>query len=138
MQVNSVTALLSAALCPQAFTLRTVTLPAAVPQVHVMLVVLWPAVMVAPVGAAHNCVTPVTAGVVKFTPTWFGQTDAGPVMLAGVDGKRVSDAVRVDVPPQLFTACTDKVPVVNVLGIFNTIELPLLVAIVQPVGTVQL
>jgi len=58
-------------------------------------------------------------------------------MLAGVDGKRVSEAVRVDVPPQLFTACTDKVPVVNVLGTFNTIELPLLVAIVQPVGTVH-
>ena len=54
MQVNNVNALLRAALCPQAFTLRTVTLPAAVPQVHVMLVVLWPAVMVAPVGAAHN------------------------------------------------------------------------------------
>ena len=60
--------------------------------------------MVAPVGTAHNCVTPLTAGVVKFTPTWFGQTLAGPVMLAGVAGKRVSEAVRVDVPPQLFTA----------------------------------
>ena len=129
--------MLSAALCPHAFTLLNVTLPAAVPHVHVMLVVLWPAVMVAPVGAVHNCVTPVTAGVVNTTPTWFGQTDAAPVMLAGVEGKRVSDALRVDVPPQLFTACTDKVPVVNVLGTFNTIELPLLVAIVQPVGTVH-
>ena len=76
--------------------------------------------------------------MVKFTPTWFGHTDAGPVMLAGVDGKRVSDAVRVDVPPQLFTACTDKVPVVNVLDTFSTIELPLFVTIVQPAGTVQL
>jgi len=104
MHVNSVTALLSAALCPQAFTLRTVTLPAAVPQVHIMLVVLWPAVMVAPVGAVQSCVTPATAGVVNTTPTWLGHTDAAPVMLAGVDGKRVSDAVRVDVPPQLFTA----------------------------------
>ena len=59
-------------------------------------------------------------------------------MLAGVAGKRVSDALRVDVPPQLFTACTVKVPVVNVLGMFSTIELPLLVTIVQPAGTVQL
>jgi hypothetical protein len=74
---------------------------------------------------------------VKFTPTWLGHTDAAPVILAGVDGKRVRPAVRVDVPPQVFTACTDKVPVVNVLGTFNTIEFPLLVAIVQPVGTVQ-
>ena len=59
-------------------------------------------------------------------------------MLAGVEGKRVSDALRVDVPPQLFTTWTDKVPVVNVLDTFNTIELPLFVTIVQPAGTVQL
>ena len=137
MQVNSVTALLSAALCPQAFTLRTVTLPAAVPQVHDMLVVLWPAVMAAPVGAVHNCVTPVTAGVVKVTPTWLGHTDAAPVMLAGVDGKRVSEALRSELPPQLLYARTLKVPVVKVLGTFITIELPLLVDIEQPVGTVH-
>ena len=96
--------MLSADDCPQAFTLLTVTLPAVVPQVHVMLVVLCPAVIVAPVGTAHDCVTPVTAGVVNTTPVWFGHTDAAPVILAGVAGKRVSEALRVDVPPQLFTA----------------------------------
>ena len=64
-----------------------------------MLVVLWPAVMVAPVGAVHNCVTPVTAGVVNTTPTWLGHTVAAPVMLAGVAGKRVSDTLRSALPP---------------------------------------
>ena len=59
-------------------------------------------------------------------------------MLAGVPGKRVSDTLRAEVPPQLFTAVTLMVPVVNVLGTFITIELPLLVTIEQPDGTVQL
>ena len=59
-------------------------------------------------------------------------------MLAGVPGKRVSDTLRIEVPPQLLTADTLIVPVVNVLGTFITIELPLLVTIEQPDGTVQL
>ena len=59
-------------------------------------------------------------------------------MLAGVPGKRVSETLRVEVPPQPFTAVTLMVPVVNVLGTFITIELPLLVTIEQPDGTVQL
>jgi len=104
MQVASVTVLLLAEDWPHAFTLFTVTLPATVPHVQVMLVVFEPAVMTAPVGTVHNCVTPVTAGVVKFTPTWLGQTDAGPVILAGVTGKRVSDALRVEVAPHKLTA----------------------------------
>ena len=82
--------------------------------------------------------TPETTGVVNTTPVWLGHTEAAPVMLAGVAGKRVSDALRVEVPPQLLTACTVSVPVVNVLGILSTIELPLLVTIVHPAGTVQL
>ena len=138
MQVRSATALLNAADCPQAFTFFTVTLPATVPQVQVMLVVVPPAVMTAPVGTVQSCVTPVTAGVVNTTPVWFGHTDAGPLMLAGVAGKRVSEALRAEVPPQLFTACTVRVPVVKVLGTLSTMEVPLLVTIVQPVGTVQL
>jgi hypothetical protein len=137
MQASKVIDLLNAALCPQAFTLLTVTLPAAVPHVQVMLVVLCPAVIVAPVGTVHNCVTPVTAGVVKVTPTWFGHTDATLVILAGVAGRRVSDALRSELPPQLLKARTLKVPVVKVLGTLITIELPLLVTIVQPVGTVH-
>jgi hypothetical protein len=59
-------------------------------------------------------------------------------MLAGVPGKRVSDTLRIEVPPQPFTAVTLIVPVVNVLGTFITIELPLLVTIEHPDGTVQL
>ncbi len=137
MQASKVIDLLNAALCPQAFTLLTVTLPAEVPHVQVMLVVLCPAVTVAPVGTVHNCVTPVTAGVVKVTPTWFGHTDATLVILAGVAGRRVSDALRSELPPQLLNARTLKVPVVKVLGTLITIELPLLVTIVQPVGTVH-
>jgi hypothetical protein len=137
MHASNVTDLLNADDCPQAFTLLTVTLPATVPHVQVMLVVLCPAVMVAPVGTVHNCVTPVTAGVVKVTPTWFGHTEATPVMLAGVAGKRVSDALRRELPPQLLKARTLKVPVVKVLGTLITIELPLLVTIAQPVGTVH-
>ena len=68
----------------------------------VILVVPCPAEMVAPDGTVHNCVTPVTAGVVKVTPTWLGHTDATLVILAGVPGKRVSDALRSELPPQLL------------------------------------
>ena len=93
--------------------------------------------IVAPVGTVHSCVTPVTAGVVNTTPTWLGHTDAGPVMLAGVAGKRVSEALRNELPPQLLYARTLNVPVVKVLGIFITIEVPLSVTMVQPVGTVH-
>jgi hypothetical protein len=93
--------------------------------------------MAAPLGTAHSCVTPLTAGVVNTTPTWFGQTEAAPVMLAGVEGKRVSDAVRSELPPQLLYARTLNVPVVKVFDTFNTIELPLLVTMVQPDGTVH-
>jgi hypothetical protein len=58
-------------------------------------------------------------------------------MLAGVAGNRVNDALRVALPPHRFNACTLNVPVVKVLGIFNTIDVPLLLTIVQPAGTVQ-
>jgi hypothetical protein len=61
------------------------------------------------------------AGVLKATPVWLGQTEAGPVMLAGVDGRRVSEALRMVEPPQVFKAVTLKVPVVNVLGTFRRI-----------------
>ena len=106
MQASSATDKLLVADCPQVFTPRTVTLPAAVPQVHVILVVPCPAVIVAPVGTVHVLVTPVTAGVVKFTPTCDGHTEAGPVILAGVAGKRVSARVRVMLPPQPFKQAT--------------------------------
>jgi hypothetical protein len=58
-------------------------------------------------------------------------------MLAGVDGKRVSDALRNELPPQLLYARTLRVPVVKLLGTLMTIEFPLLVTIVQPDGTVH-
>jgi hypothetical protein len=138
MHVKSVSDLLRVADCPQAFTPRTVTLPAAVPQVQVMLVVPCPAVMVAPVGTVHVLVTPVTAGVVKFTPTCDGHTDAGPVMLAGVAGKRVKANVRVMLPAQLFTQATLNVPVVKVLGTLMVAVFKLLDAMVHPAGAVQL
>jgi hypothetical protein len=106
--------------------------------VHVILAVFCPAVIVAPVGTVHVLVTPATAGVVKFTPTCDGHTDAGPVMLAGVAGKRVKANVRVMLPPQLFTHATLKVPVVNVLGTLMITVLRLLDAMVHPAGAVQL
>jgi hypothetical protein len=137
MHVKSVSDLLRVADCPQAFTPRTVTLPAAVPQVLVMLVVPCPAVMVAPVGTVQVLVTPVTAGVVKFTPTCDGHTEAGPVILSGVAGKRVKANVRVMLPPQLFEHTTLSTPVVNAEDTFNTTLLKLLDAIVQPAGAVQ-
>ena len=138
MHVKSVSDLLRVADCPQAFNPRTVTLPAAVAHVQVMLVVFCPTVIVPPVGAVHVLVTPATAGVVKFTPTCDGHTDAGPVMLAGVAGRRVKANVRVMLPPQPFTHATLKVPVVNVLGTLMVTVLRLLDTIVQPVGAVQL
>jgi hypothetical protein len=103
-----------------------------------MLAVFCPAVMVAPVGAVHVLVTPDTAGVVKFTPTCDGHTDAGPVILAGVAGRRVKANVRVMLPPQLFTQATLKVPVVKELGTLMVTVLRLLDAIVHPAGAVQL
>jgi hypothetical protein len=138
MHVKSVSDLLRAADCPQAFTPRTVTLPAAVPHVQVMLVVPCPAVMVAPVGTVQVLVTPVTAGVVKFTPTCEGHTEAGPVMFAGVAGKRVKAKVRVMLPAQLFTQATLNVPVVKVLGTLMVAVFKLLDAMVHPAGAVQL
>jgi hypothetical protein len=83
-------------------------------------------------------VTPVTAGVVKLTPTCDGQTEAGPVMLAGVAGKRVSDNVRVMLPPQLLMQATLNVPVVKVLGTLMVAVFKLLDAMVHPAGAVQL
>jgi hypothetical protein len=103
-----------------------------------MLVVFCPAVIVAPVGTVQVLVTPVTAGVVKFTPTCDGQTDAGPVMLAGVAGRRVKAKVRVILPPQLLTQATLNVPVVKVLGTLIVTVVKLLDTIVHPVGAVQL
>ena len=58
-------------------------------------------------------------------------------MLAGVAGKRVSDALRSELPPQLLYALTLKVPVVKLLGTLSTIELPLFVTIVQLDGAVH-
>jgi hypothetical protein len=58
-------------------------------------------------------------------------------MLAGVAGKRVSDALRNELPPQALYARTLSVPVVNELGIFITIEVPLFVTMVHPVGAVH-
>jgi hypothetical protein len=94
--------------------------------------------MVAPVGTVHVLVTPVTAGVVKFTPTCDGHTDTGPVMLAGVAGKRVKANVRVMLPAQLFTHATLNVPVVKVLGTLMVAVFKLLDAMVHPAGAVQL
>ncbi len=94
--------------------------------------------MVAPVGTVHVLVTPDTAGVVKFTPTCDGHTEAGPVMLAGVAGKRVSASVRVILPPQLFTQATLNVPVVKVLGTLIVAVFKLLDAMVHPAGADQL
>ncbi len=138
MHVSKVSAFVLVVDCPHAFTPRTVTLPAAVPHVQVMLAVFCPAVIVAPVGAVHVLVTPDTAGVVKFTPTCDGQTDAGPVMLAGVAGRRVRARVRVMLPPQLFTQATLNVPVVKVLGTLMVAVFKLLDAMVHPAGAVQL
>ena len=78
------------------------------------------------------------AGVENTTPTWFGHTVEGPEILAGVAGKRVKEALREELTPQIFTAATVSVPVVNVLGTFITIDVPLFVTIEQPEGTVQL
>jgi len=103
-----------------------------------MLVVFCPAVIAAPVGTVHVLVTPVTAGVVKFTPSCEGHTEAGPVMLAGVAGKRVSAKVRVMLPLQPFKQATLKVPVEKVLGTLMVTVLRLLDTIVHPAGAVQL
>ena len=138
MHVNNVNDLLRVEDCPHAFTPRTVTLPGTVPHVQVMLAVFCPAVIVAPVGTVHVLVTPDTTGVVKFTPTCDGHTDAGPVMLAGVAGRRVNANVRVMLPPQLFTQATLNVPVVKGLGTLMVAVFKLLDAMVHPAGAVQL
>jgi hypothetical protein len=59
-------------------------------------------------------------------------------MLAGVAGNAVSASVLVTLTPQVFVTTRDNVPVVKVLGMFMTMLLPLLVAMLHPAGTVQL
>lgn len=59
-------------------------------------------------------------------------------MLTGVAGNAVSANVFVTLTPHVLVTTNVNVPVVNVLGIFITMLLPLFVAIEQPAGTVQL
>jgi len=68
MHTAIATDLVNAVDCPQEFTFLTDTFPVDVPQVHVILVVPCPAVITAPVGTDHDCVSPVTEGVVNTKP----------------------------------------------------------------------
>ena len=68
----------------------------------------------------------------------MGHAVAGPVILAGVAGTRVSVVLLVEVPPQELEAVTESVPEVNALVMLSVIEVPLLVTILQPAGTDQL
>lgn len=68
MHTAIATDLVNAVDCPQVFTFLTDTFPVDVPQVHVILVVPCPAVITAPVGTDHDCVSPVTEGVVNTKP----------------------------------------------------------------------
>jgi hypothetical protein len=138
MHTAIATDLVNAVDCPQVFTFLTDTFPVDVPHVHVILVVPCPAVITAPVGTDHDCVSPVTEGVVNTKPVWFGHELAGPVMLAGVAGTAVSVVLRDDVAPQELVTVTDNVPDVKELGMLSEMDVPVFDTIVQPVGTVQL
>lgn len=138
MQVANVSAFERVPEEPHALFALTVTLPAAAPQLAVIAVVPCPDAMVHPAGTVQVKVFVPCASVLNATPTWLGQTEAGPVMLAGVDGRRVKEALRTVEPPQLFKAVTLNVPVVKVLGTFKRIWLPLLNTMLHPVGTDQL
>ena len=81
---------------------------------------------------------PVTAGVLKINPAADGQTDAGPVMDAGVAGAPSNDKVRAVLAPQALLATTDNVPLTNPEGTIMLTEVPVLVPEkVHPAGAVQ-
>ena len=126
-------------LVPQALPARTVTDPATVPHFTVMAFVPDPAVMLAPVGTVQLYVlTPVTAGVVYDSPVADGQTEAGPLIDAGVEGRRLKVSVLAVLDPQLLLATTDMEPLLKAVLMFTTTEVPLLLVMLQPEGTVQL
>ena len=68
MQVAIYTGLKTDTDDPQAFTFLTETDPDAEPQVHVILAVPCPAVMLTPVGTVQVCVSPAVAVVVNKSP----------------------------------------------------------------------
>ena len=71
-------------------------------------------------------------------PVCCGQTETGPVMLPGVAGSLVNANVLAGEEPQLFTAVTDKVPVVKADGICIEMPVPELVTMLHPAAGVQL
>jgi len=133
-----VTVLESAADCPQALLFLTETLPVMLLQLHVIDGVPCPDVIVTPEGTVQVGVTPVTDGVVKVNPVWFGQVVDGPLMLKGVAGNRVSVVFLDALPPHAFVAVTDKVPEIKVEDTLSVMELPLLAITLHPLGTIQL
>ena len=81
---------------------------------------------------------PVTAGVLKINPDADGQTEAGPVMDAGVAGAPSKAKVRETLAPQALLATTDKVPLTNPAGTTRLTEVPVLEPEkLHPAGAVQ-
>ena len=69
---------------------------------------------------------------------WLAHTDAGPVMLAGVEGKRVKLRERAVLFPQALDAITLNDPVVKFDDTIKLMLFPLLAAMLQLAGTDQL
>jgi hypothetical protein len=80
-----------------------------------------------------------TAGVLKTSPVAEGQTAAGPLTEAGVEGRIESVMFRKAPVPQAFCADTESVPEVKpVAGTSTVMEVPRFSTIVQAAGMVQL
>ena len=81
--------------------------------------------------------TPVTTAVLYTKPVAEGQTDAGPVMEAGVAGMPLSASVLARLLPQALLATTESVPLTNPDGTVMVMEVPVLAVMVHPEGGVQ-
>jgi hypothetical protein len=68
----------------------------------------------------------------------LAHTDAGPVMLAGAEGKRVKLSERAVLFPHALDAITLSEPVVKFEGTTKLMLFPLLAAMLQLAGTAQL
>lgn len=82
--------------------------------------------------------SPAVAATEYARPVCCGQTETGPLMVPGVAGSLVNANVLAGEEPQLFTAVTDRVPVVKADGICMEIPVPVLVEMLHPAAGVQL
>src|ERR1700752_906741 len=81
-----------------------------------MLLVPWPAVIVAPAGTVHAYITPATFETLYIRPAWFAETFFGPEILEGVPAFATTFRLSATLLPQVFTDFTVTKPVLKFEG----------------------